>query len=295
MTWALDIEEPTAFSTALLVLVVGSSQFEYVVSVAVSSTLVAGVFSLWRRRFYEQRGEYLYRSTKGDDHVLVPMRGAYRLRDRHPRRTPRRRSRRGQAGLLAVVGDEELASAERDLIDEGTMEAAASVTADGGAADAEREPRRPDDSGGDGTGGDVEDVPIDEDGATIADAFARDRAGESDPSLRERAESHVAREAAEGLEGCAARIEREIGVPCEVVVAGDDGAQSVIETARAENCDLIVASYETDGTDGDGVSEFVDGLLGCPIDTLVHRSDAGRTSGTGSWCPYEARARRRTP
>ncbi|MDY6819114.1 MAG: HPP family protein [Halobacteriales archaeon] len=75
VTWVLDIEEPSAYSTALLVLVTGTSQLLYVISVAISSTIVAGAFSLWRGRFYEQRAKYLYHSTQADDHVLVPIRG----------------------------------------------------------------------------------------------------------------------------------------------------------------------------------------------------------------------------
>jgi CBS-domain-containing membrane protein len=74
-TWAFDVEEPAAASTALLVLVTGTSEFAYVVSVAVSSAIVAGAFVVWRSHFYERRARYLYRSTEGDDHVLVPVRG----------------------------------------------------------------------------------------------------------------------------------------------------------------------------------------------------------------------------
>jgi len=75
-TWLLDVEEPAAFSTALLVLVTDDASPEaYVTSVAVFGALVAVVFSLWRSRFYERRAQYLYDTAKGDDHVLVPMRG----------------------------------------------------------------------------------------------------------------------------------------------------------------------------------------------------------------------------
>jgi nucleotide-binding universal stress UspA family protein len=74
-TWAFDIEEPAAFSTALLAVVDDAPGFRYVVSIAVSSLLVAGVFLVWNRQVYEHRAQYLYQSTKGDDHVLVPMRG----------------------------------------------------------------------------------------------------------------------------------------------------------------------------------------------------------------------------
>ncbi|MFB6068316.1 MAG: universal stress protein [Halobacterium sp.] len=86
-TWALDVEEPSAFSSALLVLVIDPSRNAtlfgssvsgatvYVLSVALSTTLVALVFSVWRETFYERRAQYLYDTARGDDHVLVPMRG----------------------------------------------------------------------------------------------------------------------------------------------------------------------------------------------------------------------------
>ncbi|SER55463.1 universal stress protein [Natrinema salaciae] len=72
-TWALDLEEPTAFSTALLVLVTGNAQLAYVLGIVVSSSFVAAAFVVWRNHFYEQRARYLYQTTNGDDHVLVPM------------------------------------------------------------------------------------------------------------------------------------------------------------------------------------------------------------------------------
>lgn len=75
-TWLLDVEEPAAFSTALLVLVTDDASPEaYVTSVAVFGGLVAVVFSLWRSRFYERRAQYLYDTAHADDQVLVPMRG----------------------------------------------------------------------------------------------------------------------------------------------------------------------------------------------------------------------------
>jgi hypothetical protein len=75
-TWALDVEEPAAFSTALLILVTDRAQpADYVGSVVLSSLLVAGVFVVWRERVYKRRAEYLYETARGDDHVLVPMRG----------------------------------------------------------------------------------------------------------------------------------------------------------------------------------------------------------------------------
>ena len=121
-TWALDLEEPAAFSTALLVLVTGTSQFAYVVSVAVSSTLVAGAFVLWRDRFYERRARYLYHSTQGDDHVLVPVRGdrserialfAARIAAAHEA---------GKVVLFDAVSPQELEKAEAAARSTGTSE-----------------------------------------------------------------------------------------------------------------------------------------------------------------------------
>ncbi len=75
-TWALDVEAPSAFSTALLTLVTGNvNPEEYVVSIFFASLVIAVVFSVWRDEFYERRAEYLYGTVTGDDHVLVPMRG----------------------------------------------------------------------------------------------------------------------------------------------------------------------------------------------------------------------------
>jgi len=75
LTWALDLEEPQAFSTALLILVTGTNQLIYVVSVVLSASLVAGVFLVWRSEIYEKRADYLYQTTHADDQVLVPVRG----------------------------------------------------------------------------------------------------------------------------------------------------------------------------------------------------------------------------
>lgn len=75
VTWLLDIEQPAAFSTALLILLTDGSQLRYVFAIATSSVIVSGVFLVWREQFYEQRAHYLYESTTGDDHILVPIRG----------------------------------------------------------------------------------------------------------------------------------------------------------------------------------------------------------------------------
>jgi hypothetical protein len=76
VTWTLDVEEAAAFSMALLgLLVEPGQQAAFVLSVVVAAGIVAGVFTVWREFFYEQRARYLYQSIKGDDRVLVPMRG----------------------------------------------------------------------------------------------------------------------------------------------------------------------------------------------------------------------------
>lgn len=120
VTWGLDIEESSAFSAALLVLVTGVTQILYVASVVVSTAIIAAVFIAWRSRFYERRAEFLYQSTRGDDHVLVPVRGgrpdatamlAGRLAAAHDA---------GKVVLLEVVSDREIAKAERALLEEGS-------------------------------------------------------------------------------------------------------------------------------------------------------------------------------
>ncbi|AHG04630.1 universal stress protein UspA [Halobacterium sp. DL1] len=116
VTWLLHLELPTAYSTALLVLITGAAQLAYVVGVALSATLVAIVFVVWRGQVYEQRARYLYRTTNADDHVIVPMRGetasqtamfGARIAAAHDA---------GKVVLLDVVEDEDLAEAERALI-----------------------------------------------------------------------------------------------------------------------------------------------------------------------------------
>jgi hypothetical protein len=76
LTWVADVEEPSAFSAALLTLLAAYDEVVvYVVGVAVSASFVAVAFVAWRDLFYERRGEYLYQTTTGDDHVLVPVVG----------------------------------------------------------------------------------------------------------------------------------------------------------------------------------------------------------------------------
>jgi nucleotide-binding universal stress UspA family protein len=115
VTWTLDLEEPTAFSTALLTLLTGGSRGEYVLSVILSTAFVATAFYAWRELFYDRRAEYLYRTTQGDDHVLVPVRGetadetamfGARIAAAHDA---------GKVVLLDLVSESEIASAEAGI------------------------------------------------------------------------------------------------------------------------------------------------------------------------------------
>lgn len=74
VTWVLNLDEPTAFSAALLALVTGSNEFAYVIGILISSAIVAGAFSIWYDRFYEHRARYLFQTVESDDRVLVPIR-----------------------------------------------------------------------------------------------------------------------------------------------------------------------------------------------------------------------------
>jgi len=118
VTWAVDVEEPSAYSTALLGLLVPAGQERaFTLSVFAASSIVAAVFFVWRERVYEQRAQILYESVEGDDRVLVPMRGenpdstamlAARLAGAHDA---------GKVVLLDLVADADAAELERDLLD----------------------------------------------------------------------------------------------------------------------------------------------------------------------------------
>ena len=252
VTWALDIEESSAFSAALLVLVTGVTRPVYVVSVALSTGVIAAVFVVWRRHFYEQRAHYLYRSTKGDDHVLVPMRGphadatamlAARLAGAHDA---------GKVVLLDVVEDRSVAELERALLDSGVGE---DLAADGGEPSGGRDPSETGGPPGP-AGGDAEPT-VDE------------------HTAREVAEQRLGEEAVSDLERRADRIEASVDVACEVIVAADGGdlAGTVLEAARGANCDLIVAPYEAERS---RPSTFARGLLAGDLDVVLHRSADGR-------------------
>ncbi|ELZ39455.1 universal stress protein [Halorubrum tebenquichense] len=238
LTWLAGVEEPAAFSTALLVLVSARGDAvlvfgtavdpaaAYVAGVAVSGGLVAGAFAVWRRWFYEERARYLYGTTQADDHVLVPMRGetseataffGARLAAAHDA---------GKVVLLDVVDDAELAAAERAMLD-------------------------------------------DHDAATPEDLPESVRAS-LDDDFEAAVTDRAAATAAERLERHAAAIRERLDVPCEIVVAADgDPARVAVETARATNSDLLVTPFETD----DGLlSPFTRGVFAGPLDAVAFRS-----------------------
>jgi len=221
--WALSLELPTAFSTALLVLITGvpgsgsGSPLAYVVGVFLSSSLVVLVFLVWREEFYERRARYLYQTTGADDRVLVPMRGD------HPWRTALFGARlaaahsAGKVVLLDIVDDEAVAEAERN-------------------------------------------------------ALRHDTAGEDIENAASEAELRAASESARVLDADADRIRTKVGVPCEVVIAVDDGANpagTVLDAADRTGCDLVVTPYEA--VRG-RASAFLRSLFGSDTDVVAFRS-----------------------
>jgi nucleotide-binding universal stress UspA family protein len=204
-TWLLDVEEPAAFSTALLVLVTDDASPEaYVTSVAVFGGLVAVVFSVWRSRFYERRAQYLYDTAQGDDHVLVPMRGDHAAAETTALfgATLAAAHEAGKVVLLAVLEEDGEPADGRDAEVDATAPRAVTPDAD---SDADLTSTSAADAG---TDADVT--------ATVADR----------------------------LEATAKAVRTRVGVPCEVVVARGAPVPTTIETASNANCDLVVAPYE---------------------------------------------------
>jgi nucleotide-binding universal stress UspA family protein len=221
-TWALSLELPAAFSTSLLAVVVGVHEPSYVASVIVSSLIVVSVFSVWHTEFYQKRSRYLYQSTKGDDHVLVPMRGEYaegaamfgaKLASAH------------DAGKVVLV----------DIVDDDAIEEVRETAQTS----------------------DAEDPTLVTHQATELEADGV-------------AETQAADDAAAHLERQAQRIRTRMGVPCEVVIAGDgkNKSRTILQTARETNCDLVVAPYEEKHG---GLSPFVRKLFRGRIDAIVYR------------------------
>jgi nucleotide-binding universal stress UspA family protein len=74
ITWIAKIEAPSAFATALLTLATERVEpLTYVASIIICSLIIGGAFTIWRHEFYEERAQYLYKTVKADDHILVPL------------------------------------------------------------------------------------------------------------------------------------------------------------------------------------------------------------------------------
>ncbi len=257
VTWAGGVEQPSAFSTALLALIapaftdtqsVVTFLLQYAGSVFAASGLVAGAFYLWKRNFYQQRARYLYQTTKGDDHVLVPVRGespeetamfAGRIAGAHDA---------GKVVLLDIVSDEAIASAADAILE---REAAAPLAESADPADRE--------------------VAVEGDVLGEAEGMAGNEA-----AVESEAEDRVAGQAAMRLERLAGRIRTKLGVPCEVVVASETGSPSAVtlRTAREVNCDLVVTPYEEEHG---SLSPFVKQLFDDPLDVIAFRSCSEQT------------------
>ena len=211
VTWVVGVDEPSAFSTALLVLVTGSGQLVYVAGVATSSVLVAAGFVLYRERIYERRAEYLYRTVRSDDAVLVPLwdepgeavaHFGARIAGAH------------DAGKVVLVGS--VASPESDPA---TAESNGSAAVDGGPIG-----EMPTDSGL--IGG----VPTDSsliDGTSIGVGSTA--------------------ETVDRLERLASALRTAYDVDVEVaVVHSTDRARDALAIASDTGCDLIAAPYDPD-------------------------------------------------
>lgn len=286
-TWVLDLEEPSAFSTALLVLVTGTDRLTYVLSVATSSLLVAGVFLLWRKRFFEQRARYLYTSTRGDDRVLVPVRGA------HPGETVRLGARIAAAHegakvvLLGLLDPEVFEAAAADVPEaDGSADRVSVVDRDEDPTRAGDEPDDAPTAGAEASAHDATDETAVEDDVAAAsdDGTAPDEAtmegSPPDGGSDSLAEQLVTAASAMDLESRAADIEATYGVTTEVLVAEttpETPGRAIVQAAHDTNCDLIVTPYETDG---DRLAPYIHELFHSDTDTLVHRcADPADPSG----------------
>jgi hypothetical protein len=204
VTWLAGVEEPAAYSTALLVLVTDvASPAEYVLSVVLSTAIVALVFVVWRDRVYDRRAEYLYGTTGAADRVLVPIHGpeaatvaifAARIAAAHAS---------GKVVLLDLLADDD-------------SQPSSDVDATAPA------------------GGDQEWDESDRKGARREDTTTpRSSTGED----------HV-ESAVVGLESLAQTVRSVCEVPVDVSVARGDPVAATFRTARETNCDLVVTTYE---------------------------------------------------
>ena len=286
ITWALDVEEAPAFSTALLgLLVPDGEELAFVASVIVASTIVAAVFTVWRTHFYEQRARLLYESTDGGDHIIVPMCGenpdetamlAGRLATAHEA---------GKVVLLDFVRDDAIERTKRALLNDRSSDRP-SVTDGGRDSDAvaiDGESTHTENSPGQTN---TEDGPPAD---SRVDSPAANQGAGDDPdekSATDIAERRVAAEAAARLERRAAVIESEIDVPCQTVAAtGRSMAATVRKVAHDTDCNLIAASYEE--RHGGLATEVLE-LFECEMDVLVHRSANSQTEWSDVLVPVRS-------
>ena len=142
VTWALGVEQPSAFSSALLVLAAPEGPVVYVGFILVGGTLVAGTFALWRAAFYKERARYLYGTTHADDHVLVPIRGETALTTALFGARLAAAHDAGKVVLVDVVSDEAIAAAERSIVEGERGDGTADADTAEGIADIEDEATR---------------------------------------------------------------------------------------------------------------------------------------------------------
>jgi len=112
--------------------------------------------------------------------------------------------------------------------------------------------------------------------AMAASTTESDGAGVQTHDITSKAEEQITDRVLQHLDRLTDQITSEVDVPCEYVVAIDDGSigKTILQTAEAENCDLICAPYETE----EGVpAQVVQTLLSGAIDTVVFRPSNGRT------------------
>ena len=245
VTWALDVEEPSGYSAALLLLVQEAPPTIYVLSVAIASAIVAAVYVAWHDTIYERRAEVLYATTGRDDDVLVPMlddgdaiaRLGARIASGHDQ---------GRLVLLGFANGTTDATTGGDALSADSDADAPSADSDADAGAAELSVEAESTTGSDWTAADDTEGPESE--ARRQDAIV------------------------ERLESRAAELREATGANCQVVVArGSNPVAVTRETARETGCDLILAPFH--GPDEDG---FVTSLFATELDVAAARVERER-------------------
>jgi len=243
LTWALDVEESAAYAMALPgLLIPPSQQPAFLKNVVVTSSLVSGVFTAWRALVYERRARFYYETMRGDDHVLVPLQSGPDVATAMLGGRLAAAHDAGKVVLLDLAEGDRTAAIERHLLRTGDDRAQAgyepSATTAAGQA-----------------------------GETGVAAGGPDGVPTREPAVAM---------AVSELRSVADRLESELEVACEVVVADGRGApiETVRRIRREVNCDLTVVPYDAD--DGE-LTPFIARLLETGGDVVVHRSHGDRT------------------